>query len=95
MNDGGLKLTVSEVIMFGTATRISSDESCPDERLGDAGVQANEQKFIVLTSTMCKIHGCFLGSGAVSTGNTELIDSSSTSDSFHTTNLLSLPCLHG
>jgi len=79
--------------MFGTARRISSDDSFSEESPGDAGVQANEQKFIVFTSREKRIHGCFRGSGGVSTGSTTLIDSSSSSDNFHITNLLSFPCL--
>lgn len=50
---GGLvrrKLTDSDVMIFGTARSISSDSSFSEERFGGAGVQANEQKFIVFTS---------------------------------------------
>ncbi len=48
---------------------------------------------MVLTCRMWRSHGCFLGSGEGSTGRIVLMDASSSSESFHTTSLLSLPCL--
>ena len=83
--------TVSEDMMLGTAMSSSSDASFED--VGGRGVCANEQKFMVLTCKMWRSHGCFRGSGGVSTGKTVLMDASSSSESFHTMSLLSLPCL--
>jgi hypothetical protein len=76
-------------MVFGTAMSSSSEPSSFDGR----AVCANEQKFIVLTSRIWRSHGCFRGSGGVSTGRTVLIEASSSSESFHTTSLLSFPCL--
>jgi hypothetical protein len=81
--------TVSELIVFGTAMSSSSELSSFDGR----SVWAKEQKFIVLTSRIWRSHGCFRGSGGVSTGRTVLMDASSSSESFHTMSLLSFPCL--
>lgn len=86
--------------MLGTAMRISLVEAFSfsgelEEGDADAGVQAKEQKFMVFTARMWRIQGCLRGEGGVSTGRMELSDSSSSSDSFQTTSLLSLPWLHG
>jgi hypothetical protein len=51
-----LALTASEARVLGTATSISScGPSGPV--LGDAGQWEKEQKFMVLISSMCSIHG--------------------------------------
>lgn len=80
------KRTVSELRVLGTAINSSSSEFCND-------AWANEQKFMVFTWSICNSHGNLRGSVGVSTGRTLLIEASSSSDSFHTTSLLSLPCL--
>lgn len=85
--------TVSELSVLGTAISNSSDASEGAAEGGFTELHAKEQKFMVLTSRMWRIHGCLLGSGSVSTGKTVLIDDSSSLDNLHTTSLLSLPCL--
>ena len=47
-------LTASEARVFGTAMRIS-DGGVVDP--GEAGQSEKEQKFMVLTSSMCSIQG--------------------------------------
>lgn len=76
--------------MLGTATSSSSDDAGLS-RL--AGHEANEQKFMVLTSSMCRTHGCRLSDTDWSRGRAVLSAASSPSLSFHTINRLSLPCL--
>lgn len=56
-------------------------------------VCAKEQKFMVLTWSMWRTHGCFLASDGVSTGRTTLMEDSSSAEIFHTMSLLSLPWL--
>jgi hypothetical protein len=85
----GKRRTVSELMVFGTAMSSSSEQSSCDGR----AVCANEQKFIVFTSRICRSHGCLRGSGGVSTGKTVLMEASSSSESFQTTSLLSFPSL--
>ena len=48
---------------------------------------------MVLTSSMCKIHGWGRGSGDGSSGSLVLSGISSSAASFQTMSLLSLPCL--
>lgn len=90
----GKAFTVSEVRVFGTATRSCSSSDAAS--LDDEGIEviAKEQKFMVFTWRRWSIHGCGRGSGGVSTGRTTLIDFSSSSDNFQTMSLLSFPCLH-
>jgi len=89
-----IQLTVSDVRMLGTAT------SNPPSSLFVSGLdnlgsiqQANEQKFIVLTSREYSSQGFLLGFSAVSTGRTVLISASSDSENLHTKRRLSFPCL--
>lgn len=81
-------LTLSELKVLGTAI---SNSSRSDEAAEIVGQEENEQKFIVLTSRICDIHGCFLSSGGVSTGRTVLNEDSSSSENFQTMSLLSFP----
>ena len=69
--------------------------SSPEESAGveDGEQYENVQKFNVLTSRRCAIHGCRLGSGEGSTGRIVLIEDSSSSENFQTMSLLSFPCL--
>ena len=83
-------LTLSELNVLGTATSNSSISNDVAEVFGQ---EENEQKFIVFTSRICDTHGCFLGSGGVSTGRTVLIEGSSSSENFQTMSLLSFPWL--
>jgi len=77
--------TVSELLVFGTATSSSSIVSSSEEVVDVGRVHcAKEQKFIVFTLSIWRSHGCFLGSGGVSTGSTTLMEPSSSSESFHT-----------
>ena len=48
---------------------------------------------MVLTSSICRIHGWGRGSGDGSSGSLVLSGLSSSAASFQTTSLLSLPCL--
>lgn len=86
------RCTVSELRVFGTAISNSSAASSSPAAFATS-VRAKEQKFMVLTCRMCRSHGCFRGSGGVSTGRTTLMDGSSSTESFQTTSLLSFPCL--
>lgn len=84
-----MKCTVSELIVFGTATNSSSESV---EFLGTDGEHcANEQKFIVFTSNRWRSHGCLRGAVGLSTGKVVSIDDSSSFESRHTMSLLSLP----
>jgi hypothetical protein len=85
---GGV-LTVSELIVFGTAIKSSS------ERDSEVSTRhcAKEQKFMVFTWRTWSSHGCLRVSGGVSTGRTVLMEASSSSENLHTMSLLSLPCL--
>jgi len=78
--------------VFGTAIN-SSSVGLPSDTSGSMIHCAKEQKFMVFTWRTWRSQGCFLGSGVVSTGRTVLIEASSSSEHFHTTSLLSLPCL--
>jgi hypothetical protein len=74
--------------VLGTATRIS-DDAAPDA--GETGQWENEQKFMVLTSSMYSIHGWGRVSVVGSKGNFLLRPLSSSAVNFHTMSLLSLP----
>ena len=86
------ELTDSEDSVFGTPISSSSSDIAP----GLAGHKAKEQKFIVLTSSICRTRGFGLSESdttAWSSGRAVLRAASSSTASFHTINLLSLPCL--
>jgi hypothetical protein len=86
----GMALTASEARVFGTATRISVDAAVGP---GEAEQWEKEQKFMVLTSSMCSIHGCGRVSGEGSRGSLVLSRDSSSAVNFQTMSLLSLPWL--
>jgi hypothetical protein len=82
----GEKHTVSLLFVFGTA--ISNWSSAVGfSAVAAVAHWANEQKFMVFTMRIWSSHGCFLGSGGVSTGRTTLIVGSSSSENFHTISL--------
>jgi len=83
-------LTASEARVFGTAMRIS-DGGVVDP--GEAEQCEKEQKFMVLTSRMCSIHGWGRVSGDRSRGSLVLKDCSASLVSFQTMSLLSRPWL--
>lgn len=83
-------LTASEASVFGTATS-SSDDAAPEP--DEAEQCAKEQKFMVLTSSICNIHGWGRVSGVGSNGSLVLSRLSSSALNFQTTSVLSLPCL--
>lgn len=92
--------TPPESTVFGTATRIGYGTSLSCNALTEdktCGIPsrhiAKAQKFIVLTSSACSNHGCFLEVGVPSTGSVLSIEGSSARRSCHTSSLLSLPCL--
>jgi len=97
-----IQLTLSEDIAFGTAISSSSKSSrfakvsnSVDSSVPWALQYANEQKFRALTWSIYRSHGCFLWVSISwsSTGRATLRRGSSSSASFHTMSLLSLPCL--
>ena len=86
------KRTLSELSVLGTAS--SSSWYCVVLvvlGLGKVEQDEKEQKFIVLTSRTWSIHGCFLGSGDVSTGRMVLNVDSSAGGKDQTISLLSFP----
>jgi hypothetical protein len=87
-------LTASDASVFGTAISISAESWRSCMLSEEPGVGSREprqapkgQKFIVLTSSMCSIHGCGRGKLTSSSGGALLRRSSSARPTFQTINL--------